>query len=672
MTTAAEPLSAVTGPPAGLDEFFGHVRAHNPFAVNRVVPSAEFREDADTVHERPFARLVELAGRVQTQHTGIGAVLWGEAGIGKSHVLARLGQWTGPDHEKAVFVLLSNLQAGPEHLPRSLLKCVVSVLTRGRTADLCGTRLYRMVNAAVRHALQSDRSRTYSWAAAGRAYQRLVDDLCDRTPARAALVDRDAYSAMFQLYRSAYQSRAEADDGVAALAVRWLCGDWLDAAEAKALGVAAGRIADDEQIRKVLIALAQVASYRPQPFIVCLDQADNLEPGQAGALARFLHALLDSASNLFVVTSGVRATLMRWKDEGVIQQSTWDRLGQYEVELQRVGVSEARQIVQAYLQPLQERFLSLEPVKNLIQTDYLFPLGERWAREFLADKIDVRPRDVITWAREGWQREQQALEARGGPEWLGGWKSRADVPPAPVTPPVAPAQDDVLIRIDELVEHKVREHVRQRLDAPDRLPSDAANLAGLLGALMDQCRSEPGYRLSAVERPAPPKHGQSPAFDLILRQRSAVDGKERRTGVHCLVVGHRTAMAAHLRRLEHSSRPLQRLVVVTDERLPLDPAAKGAAYLSKLRQRHQADFHLANLSFQQYAELDALQAVVGAARSGDLEIDLPGGPVRRVTEQEVIASHHRRRRFAAHPLLGLLLGAPDPAADGRPVEPAHP
>ena len=39
--------------------------------------------------------------------------------------------------------------------------------------------------------------------------------------------------------------------------------------------------------------------------------------------------------------------------------------------------------------------------------------------------IDVRPRDAMNWAREGWQREQQALQTLGGTAWLAGWESRA-------------------------------------------------------------------------------------------------------------------------------------------------------------------------------------------------------------------------------------------------------
>src|SRR5207248_3265292 len=163
-----------------------------------------------------------------------------------------------------------------------------------------------------------------------------------------------------------------------------------------------------------------------------------------------------------------------WQADGVIQHSTWDRLGQYEVELQRVGVAEARQIVQAYLQLVQEQFLSLGPVKGLVQKDYLFPLGERWARECLAGKTDVRPRD-------------------------------------------------------------------------------GDNLAGLIRALLERCAGVPPYRLVKVGRPAPPKHGQRPSVDLELRQQFGALDKELQTGVLCLAIGNRTALAAHLRRLVHSS-----------------------------------------------------------------------------------------------------------------------
>ena len=61
------------------------------------------------------------------------------------------------------------------------------------------------------------------------------------------------------------------------------------------------------------------------------------------------------------------------------------------------------------------------------------------------------------------------------------------------------------------------------------------------------------------------------------------------------------------------------------------------------------------LTFEQYAQLDALRAVAGMARAGDLEIELPGGQTRPVSEQEVVESHHRQGRYQAAALLPDLL-----------------
>ena len=104
--------------------------------------------------------------------------------------------------------------------------------------------------------------------------------------------------------------------------------------DARRLGVApasdqqAVGLADDEQVKKALVALCQAAWFWGRPVVLAFDQVDNLEPAQFRALARFLHALLDAATNLLVVTSGVQATLVQWRQERVVQDSSWDRLAQ--------------------------------------------------------------------------------------------------------------------------------------------------------------------------------------------------------------------------------------------------------------------------------------------------------------------------------------------------------
>jgi hypothetical protein len=107
--------------------------------------------------------------------------------------------------------------------------------------------------------------------------------------------------------------------------------------------------------------------------------------------------------------------------------------------------------------------------------------------------------------------------------------------------------------------------------------------------------------------------------------------------------------------LTQAPRPTGSVLLVTDERQPLKRAAKGQAYFDELGRRYGTQFQHVALTFDQYADLEALHTTVGLARSGDLEIEV-GGQTRRVSEREVLAALHHQDRYATHPLLRLLLG----------------
>ena len=121
--------------------------------------------------------------------------------------------------------------------------------------------------------------------------------------------------------------------------------------------------------------------------------------------------------NLLVVTAGVQNTLLRWKEGGVIQESAWHRLAQFEVLLQRLTAADALAIVRSRLREFLAPWAGLEPLRRRLAEDDLFPLGRPWYDRFLRDKIEVRPRDAINWAREGWRQQQEAanfVEAQCG------------------------------------------------------------------------------------------------------------------------------------------------------------------------------------------------------------------------------------------------------------------
>jgi hypothetical protein len=111
--------------------------------------------------------------------------------------------------------------------------------------------------------------------------------------------------------------------------------------------------------------------------------------------------------------------------------------------------------------------------------------------------------------------------------------------------------------------------------------------------------------------------------------------------------------------------------VTLRDRLPL--GQKGSDLLEQLARRGQERFRHVEVSAEQYAELDALQAVVQQARGEDFEFEPAPGQRRAATEQDVIASHHRAGRYLAQPLLRELLGgAATPPAPVEPPTPAMP
>ena len=184
---------------------------------------------------------------------------------------------------------------------------------------------------------------------------------------------------------------------------------------------------DDQEIKQVLIALAQLARLSRQPLVLCIDQVENLDPDKLKPLCRFLHAVLDHTANLLVITSGVKQTLLEYREDDIIPEAAWDRIAQYKVELNRVHKGEARKILEARLERFHDRFLELNAVRQHVHTDTLFPLGQNWLERRFEDVLEVRPRDVLTWARDAWEEEQSRLDRLGGETWVHSWP---DFPPS--------------------------------------------------------------------------------------------------------------------------------------------------------------------------------------------------------------------------------------------------
>ena len=411
-------------------------------------------------------------------------------------------------------------------------------------------------------------------------------------------------------------------------------------------------LADNQQIKQVLVALTRLAAARHQPFILAFDQVDNLDTDQASAMSRFLEALIDAAPNLLVVTTGVQATLFQWRHAGVIQQSSWDRLAQFEIELQRVTSAEAGQMIRARLDDFFASYADLAALRHRREQDAYYPLGRAWFERQFKDKSDLRPRDVINQAREAWRAEQERLRTVGMPDWLTNG-------PVALPPPTSSPDPETL---DRLLDEKIAQMCSPSGTQPS--PSgDADDLSELMRAVLEQCRdADPDYGVVEVKRVPAVKKGHKPLYDLSILLHDRPDTPSVRVGLLVLTATRALEVAVRLRRLTNNLPAVDRLVLLTVEWIGLPIKDRGTIYLTTVQEHFGERFQHLELTREEYQQLNALCQTVQDARGGDLEIDTGGGATRHVAPKEVIASHRREGRYLHSRVLRKLLGQSAAAA----------
>lgn len=627
----------------------------NPFDSNRVSPASSQWADAPQIHAEAFARLQHGADQVFRNRSSRGILLWSEPGIGKSHLLARLQHWADAEPQVALFLPVANLQAEPERLPRALLRSVLDLLTLGLAQGSSRVPLFRLANGMVRKAV--DGTSNVSIGTIERRCRRMIDRWCQESPAKGAVLDRTIFDLLLRFFQSHSQRvKQGVDDGIAGCCVHYLRGDGIDREDAARLGLnpqseqQSVGLADDEQVKKVFVALSKAAWCWGRPMILALDQVDNLEPAQFHTLGRFLHALLDSASNLLVITSGVRETLLRWREERILQQSSWDRIAQEEIELQRLSRAECAPILSARLQSFGQSFIQADDTASFWRHDALFPLGESWLVDRLDGRIDIRPRDLLHWARLAWE-EQQRKATEQGITWLNEW--RALTPPPLLPGKLTPLQ--ILQRIDQTVRQRLellQEKKKRDLEVRDWNPD---GLADCVAELTKLCVKRSGWPyLQAVERISL-KGVERPTLHMVLQHRLSATGPDVKLGVACLPASTGTDLTTQLKRILGFDPSPDRLILVYDQRSGFKPARKGQEYRGELSSQYGDEMREVSLDLTEQARLYAMSGVLRDAASRELEVVLSADDVRTLTRSEVFESLVRQDFYVTTPLLNALL-----------------
>lgn len=640
MMAASQPTSGT------ITDFVHGFRGSNPFAKNRVSEIADADVDVPGINEKPFLRLKRRASEAPELDRGTGVLLVGGAGMGKSHLLARLCQWATRE-SGATAVFLHNVVASPEHMPRYLLRATISSLAGHSPEAYPQSRLYEILNRAIAHQLKAEGQDTGVPAVPLRLAT--LRGLGRGLPS----VENQVMTALAGFLEAAADAGNPSAERRARAAVAWLSGESIEEHDAAALGLPVtdeegSTLLHDGSLEAVFRVLARLARVGESSFILCVDQVDNLNDEQVSALAAFLHLLIDHTPNLLAIVSGVKQSMVRFSEEGVIPEAAWDRIAHHRVELARISPAEARELLTARIEHFMRPFRQVPELAELRRRDPLFPLDEAWLTRRLGEQRELRPRDVILWARDRWEEQQDHLDQEGVDAWLKAWPegetSRRKRPTAPPT-----AED----AIGKLVRNKLLESIHQRKLRPETLPPDADNLAELAQELLEHCRGDSRYSLIGLS-PCPAR-GKKPAYAFYADERRD-DDVTIKNGVTFITTENKTAATYALKRmLEDGSPPDKRILVTDEERRPLTLGAKGREYYDQLLALENDRFLHIELDFESYAGLDALAGVLGSARVGDLELEYPPGTTRALEEASVLEALHRNNKFIAQPLLRELL-----------------
>lgn len=619
----------MTGKQRDLHEYFARaLAASNPFRGNRVSEPNDVEVDVGKIHEREYRRILRAVEAVRTGRHSLGLMLLGPSGVGKSHLLGRLYGWARRERWLG-YVFLHNLQASPERMPRYLLKATVSSLCAYRGGSYGTARLYSLLLSALpphaRHTPIEQRIRELGG-----------DNALDR-----------AIYAVLVGFMEALQAADESRDSreLVHAAVEWLSGDVIDEDDAQLLSNLTGHtiaasLPDNHAVERAFIVLSELLARDDKALVLCLDQIDNLDANQVGALSAFLHALIDHSNNLLVICSGVTSSIERLRDQHSIPEAAWDRLAEERVDLTEISVPEARSIVASRCERFCEPFMELNEVAEERRRDALFPLAEGWWRSCVGSALQVRPRDAISWARRAWEEQQNLIEEGGIDAWIDARSGMTRAASAPSVPPETSLDERVLGKLQELV-------ARRLLDSAS-LPPDGDNLATLTRILLSECAGREEYSLLSISEDVQ-KKGSPKRFDLIAVERTQSSGQVQ-TGVLFVTAGQGNAVTNALKRLlDEPTRP-EHVLLVTDDRRPFKLGKRGQEHYDALLQRGSQGFQHIKLNLESYAELDALVGLLRQARVGDFEIPERGG-FRAVSEREVADTYHRLGRFRSHVLL---------------------
>ena len=249
------------------------LRILNPFLGSVVTdPWRPARVDVSEIHAEAFNQCCQAIDYVKTAHQSTSIIIHGEAGSGKTHLMARLRS-TLNEHSSSVFISVP-LQTSPHMLWRHVRRCLVDDLLRPTNAAPS-----QLKKIATRQ-LESRSDHFDAWLSQVR-------------------MDHDLSCILNHLLQDEYRRETRA----------WLRGDPLNETDLTNLGLPVtteDEEAPEDKARRVTLSLCKL--FGPDICLIfCFDQVEALqnrpeEKMGLSAFGRMIQALHDGTSNALLIS----------------------------------------------------------------------------------------------------------------------------------------------------------------------------------------------------------------------------------------------------------------------------------------------------------------------------------------------------------------------------------
>ena len=527
----------------------------NPFRDNVVQDAWQSPIDIAEIHADAFEACksgINSAARAVPDSL----LIYGSAGSGKTHLLARLQRHlaetarSAPDNVLRCVFSFVRLQTSPQLLWQHVRRRLVTDLMR-REQGL--TQLQRL----VAHQLGIVAGRTPRAGILELRVLRAEDEPALAQHLQELAMKLDLPRSLCVVLEKLVFNRNVRE------ASAWLAGDSLPESAMADLGVGVDVEEDrEESARHVVTALCRLAG-ETLPIVFCFDQIESLQRSATdeealfrfGRMAADLH---DADANVFLITCLQVAYLDQFKR--AVRTADLDRIARRSVLLEPLSRAQVESL-------LLSRLARLPGLASFSQraTEPFYPLTTRFVQELALESPCV-PRRVLALAARAFEEVQQGRSV-----------------PLPTT--AEALGSELATRQKEAID------ALEPADTQRIMIQGAEILAHLEGASVSGPDPEGADVIIAGERTA------------ALSLRNEADGRS--------LTPKLKALLAHTPR-----RDGVKVVIVRDPRLPIaKTAVKAREYLKALQERGCS---LLEPTVEALAALDALASILGDSKSGDL------------------------------------------------------